>query len=90
MTITGPTVVYLLCLLASVGCAGLLVRAWLRTRTPLLLYSALSFVLLAFNNLFMVADRVIFPDIDFMPWRQAAALAAVAVLLYGFIFEVEG
>ena len=90
MTLAGPTVVYLLCLLASVGCAALLVRAWRRTRTPLLLYSALCFVLLAFNNLFMVADRVIFPDIDFTLWRHGTALAAVGVLLYGFICEVEG
>lgn len=89
MNILGPEVVYSLCLLTSAACAGLLVRSWLRTRQRLLLWSAGCFILLALNNLMVVMDMVIFPAIDFSPARQATALAAVSVLIYGFVWEVD-
>lgn len=84
-----PASVYLLCLLTSAGCALLLVRSYLRTRTTLLLWTALCFVLLAVNNLFLVADMLVFPALDFRIWRHVTALAAVSVLLYGFIRETN-
>ena len=89
MTLTGPTVVYLLCLLTSVGCAFLLQRAWRRTRARLLLWSAAAFALLALNNLLVVTDLLLVPEINLIALRHASALAAVAVLLYGFIWEVD-
>lgn len=89
MTDWAPTAVYGLCLLTSAICAGLLLRTYHASRSKLLLYTALGFAFLAVNNLFLVADMVVFPHIDLWPWRQAASIAAVAVLLYGFTFEVE-
>lgn len=89
MTAWLPTAVYSLCLATSAICATLLLRAYRASRTKLLLYTALGFGLLAVNNLFLVADMVVLPDVDLWPYRQAASLAAVAVLLYGFTFEVE-
>ena len=89
MTLTGPTVVYLLCLLTSVGCAFLLQRAWRRTRARLLLWSAAAFALLALNNLFVVTDMLLVREVNLIALRHASALAAVAVLLYGFIWEVD-
>lgn len=87
---TGPGLVYVLCLLTSLVCTGLLVRAWLRSRSKLLLWSAISFSLLALNNVFVVIDVVITPPDESWLWaRQIAALAAVCVLLYAFIWEVE-
>jgi hypothetical protein len=85
----GPTAVYLLCLATSVVCAGLLVRAWLRTRMRLLLWTALSFGFLALNNLMLVADMVVFPAVDLWIARQVPMAAAIGVLLYGFIWEAE-
>ena len=85
----GPTAVYLLCLLTSAGCAVLLVRSYLKTRTALLLWTALCFVLLALNNLLLVAYAVVFPDADLRIWRHATALAAITVLLYGFVREAD-
>ena len=73
----------------AVACALLLVRSYRRTRTKLLLWSALAFVLLALNNFIVVLDMVLLPHIDFTLARQAAALGAVAVLIYGFIWEVD-
>jgi hypothetical protein len=89
MTDMGAALVYFLCLLASVLCAGLLLRSWQKSRSRLLLWTASAFVLLALNNLLLVADRVIFPDVYLWPYRQVFALGAVAVLIYGFIWEVE-
>ncbi len=89
MTGSGPQIVYGLCLLASTTCAVLLSRAWWTSRQPLLFWSAICFALLALNNLFVVLDMVIFADIDFTLARQISALAAVATLLYGFVWESE-
>jgi len=86
---SGPQIVYGLCLLASTACAVLLSRAWWTSRQPLLFWSAICFALLALNNLFVVLDMVVFADIDFTLARQISALAAVATLLYGFIWESE-
>lgn len=85
----GPSLVYFLCLVASAFCAYLLLHTWRKSRSRLLFWSALGFVALSVNNLFLVADLVFFPTLDLWPWRQAASAAAVGVLLYGFIWEAE-
>lgn len=82
--------VYLLCLATSAACAVLLTRSWRRTREPLLMWSALCFTLLALNNLTVVLDMLVFPlgpDLTYL--RQAFALSAVGVLLYGFIWRAQ-
>lgn len=89
MSDLGPSLVYSLCLIASAFCAYLLLHTWRRTGTRLLFWTALGFVFLALNNLFLVGDLVLFPDIDLWSWRQAASAAAAGVLLYGFIWEAE-
>lgn len=81
--------VYLLCLLTSSACAILLGRSYLRTRLRLLLWSALCFVLLAGNNLIVVIDLVLLPAVDLRLLRQAFSLAAVVLLLFGFIWDRE-
>lgn len=82
--------VYLLCLFASLACAGLLVRSYARNRSRLLLWSAACFSLLALNNLLLVADLLILPTaIDLLIVRNLTALAAVGTLLYGFIWELD-
>ncbi len=83
------TLVFLLCLLTSVICMGLLLRGWWRTGTRLLFWSALCFVFLSANNLFVVFDLVLFPTIDFLPFRYLSSLAAISVLLWGFIWEAD-
>jgi hypothetical protein len=55
-----------------------------------LLWTAACFVLLAVNNLLVVVDLVFLPDsIDLKPARLAVNLAALATLLYGFIWELD-
>jgi hypothetical protein len=83
-----PTI-YTLCLLSSAACAWLLVRSYTRNQTKLLLWSAVCFMLLAINNLMVVIDLLLVPSIDLSIARQLFALAAVATLLFGFIWELE-
>jgi hypothetical protein len=82
-----PTLVYLLCMATSGLCAFLLFRAWLRTRTPLLLWTAACFVMLTINNVLLVVDLVVLPQEDLSLFRAASALIAAGVLLFGFIRE---
>lgn len=82
-------VVYVLCLITSLLCSYLLVRRYFVQPTRLLLWSAACFVLLSLNNLFLVSDVILFPTIDFAPYRTAASLGAVVTLVYGFIWELD-
>ncbi len=83
------TTVYSLCFLTSAVCTWLLVRSYTRNRSRLLLWSAACFVLLAINNLLVVADLVFLPTVDLSPLRIAASLAAASTLLFGFIWELD-
>jgi hypothetical protein len=84
-----PALIYGLCLVTSAGCAGLLARAYLRTRTRLLLWTAISFCFFALNNLVLVVDMLVLPDWDLWAWRQGAAGAGVVILLFGFVWEMR-
>ena len=84
-----PTAVYSLCFAACCLCAFLLARAYVATRARLLFWSASCFVLLAVNALLVILDIIVLPDVDFGLWRPAIALAAISVLLVGFIWDLE-
>ena len=49
----------------------------------------ICFVLLALNNFLVVADLVLLPAVDLRVERLALNLIAVAILLYGFIWELD-
>ena len=85
-----PTLVYTLCFATSTLCAYLLGRSFRRTRSRLLFWSALCFVLLAVVNFLVVLDMLVYPEINFRPIRLWLSLVAVAVLLFGFIWNEEG
>ena len=89
MTSWFPAIVYMLCFATSSACALLLTRSYRRSGTRLLLWSALCFALLAANNLFVIVDLLLIHDIDFGLVRLMLSLAAVAVLLFGFIWDME-
>jgi hypothetical protein len=82
-------VIYTLCLLSSAACAWLLVRSYTRTKTRLLLWSAICFFLLALNNLLVVIDLLVLPMIDLSIMRQLPTLGAVLILLFAFIWELD-
>jgi hypothetical protein len=85
-----PTAVYLLCFATSSACAFLLWRSYRRTGTRLLMWSALCFLLLAANNMLVVVDLVLLPNaVTLQLPRVVVSLSAVAVLLFGFIWDME-
>ena len=81
--------VYILCTLTSAACAVLLLRGYARSHVRLLLWSGLCFVMLALNNVLLFMDKVIFPNIDFWGWRTGTALAGLALLAFGLIWEAD-
>jgi cytochrome bd-type quinol oxidase subunit 2 len=82
-------VIYLLCFLASVLCAMLLLRGFQRNKVRLLLWSGLCFGFLSLNNLAVLFDLLIIADLDLQIWRHLASLSAVVVLLVGLVWESE-
>lgn len=89
MPLSFPAAVYILCLLTSGACAFLLARNYRRTGTRLLMWSALCFGLLALNNAVVFLDALVIHDVDLAFPRLSLSLAAVAVLLFGFIWDLE-
>lgn len=82
-------IIYSLCTLTSLACACLLLSSYRRTRHRLLFWSGASFIAMTVNNVFLVLDKVVFPDVYLLPMRQISALVAVLLLLYGLIYEKE-
>jgi hypothetical protein len=81
--------IYLLCFLTSSACAGLLWRGYGRSGTRLLLWSAVCFGFLAFNNLSVILDILVLPQVDLQMLRQGFALVGVATLILGLVWESE-
>jgi hypothetical protein len=82
-------IVYFLCALTALLCAVLLLRAYFASRYRLLLWSGLCFSALALNNTILILDKIAYPMRDFEIWRAGTGLAAMVVLLYGLIMEVD-
>jgi hypothetical protein len=89
MPTTLKLVLTLLASLTSLACMVLLFRAYFANGLRLLLWSALCFVCLSANNVLLFLDLVVFPDLDLRVFRLSTALAGVALLLYGFLWEAE-
>lgn len=81
--------VYLLCAATSILAAALLLRAWSRRRTRLLLWSSLCFVGLALNNILLFIDLIVVPAVDLSVSRNVSATAAVVVLLFGLVWDTH-
>ena len=79
--------IYLLCILTCLACAWSLLGSYRRTGHRLLFWSGWSFVAMTANNLFLLLDKVVFPDLDLLPARLIAALISMLLLLYGLIYE---
>ena len=77
--------IYGLCLLVSTLCAVLLLRAWKRTRVPLLMWSGIGFSGIALNNLILVIDNNI--DADLSTWRSVPTLVGLLLFIWGLTGE---
>ena len=81
--------IYTLCMLTSLACAWLLFAGYRRTRHRLLFWSGSCFAVMTLNNMFLLLDKVVLPNINFLPYRLISALVALLLLLYGLIYEKE-
>jgi len=80
---------YSLCMLTAALCAWLLLRSYARTRYRLLLWGGFCFLGLTLNNALLVADKLLFPQINLFTVRLIVALIAMMVMLYGLIWDAE-
>ena len=81
--------IYTLCALTCLACAVLLLRAYRETRGQLLLWSGLCFVGLTVSNVFLVLDRIVYPDLDLSLPRLGSAFVGMLLLLYGLVWESD-
>ena len=81
--------IYLLCAVTSLVAAWMLLRYYLRRRTPLLLWSFIGFFGLAVNNVLVFVDLVVYPSIDMSLARAATASIGLLALVFGLIWEAE-
>lgn len=81
------SLVYGLCAVAAFACALLLAVGARRSRSRMLVWSALCFALLAAANIVLVLDVWVFPGIALWPVRTGLSLLAVSSLVYGLVME---
>jgi hypothetical protein len=81
--------VYFACFLTSLLCAALLIRSYLRTRSPLLLWSSVCFVGLSLNNVLLFIDLAIITEVDLSIYRAVVSLASLLVLIFGLVWHVN-
>ena len=79
-------IVYILCALTCLGCTGLLIGRYRKTRVDLLFWSAVAFLLFSVTNVLLFVDLVVMgPATDLIIIRNLSTLIGVLVLLYGLI-----
>lgn len=79
--------IYILAFLTNLACSFLLLRAYRAVMRRLLLWSGLCFAGLALSSAMVFVDLVILPQVDLFLFRLAISVAAMALLIYGLIFE---
>ena len=80
-------IIYVLCSLTSIACAVLLLRGYKLSGSRLLFWSGLCFVGLALNNILIIVDVRVLPDVDLSNIRSLPALGGLLLLIYGLVWE---
>jgi hypothetical protein len=83
------TAIYTLDAITALLCTFFLLRAYTRSRYRLLLWSGICFAGLTLNNVLLVLDKLALPTVDLSALRTSVALVAMAILLYGMIWDTE-
>lgn len=78
----------ILCAITALACALLLLRAYQRTRTRLLLWSGLCFVGLAANNVLVFVDLFVIPEVSLVWLRTLVGILSLLVLIAGLVLDV--
>lgn len=80
---------YILATLTTLLCAVMLLRAYMQTRTRLLLWSGLCFLGLTVNDILTYVDLIMNPLLDQYTYRLTAAAISMTLLIYGLIWESQ-
>lgn len=83
------SIIYGLCAAVALLCAYLLITAYRRQGHRLLLWSGLCFAGFTANNILLILDKIVFPDVDLSLYRTSVALVSILILLYGLVWEAE-
>lgn len=78
---------YVLSILTTLACSVLLLRAWVRVRNSLLLWSGLCFIGLTLDSVLVLGDMILFPSVDLYTWRLASVALSISLLLFGLVWE---
>jgi len=81
-----PTV-FILDSLTCLLCAVLLLSAYRRVKSGLLLWTGLCFIGLTLSNGLVFVDLVMLPDVDLYILRLSVGIVSMALMLYGLIWE---
>lgn len=81
--------VYILSVVIGVACAVLLARGHLRSPSRLLLSASMCFAGLALNDIGLIVDVFVLPDISLVAVRSLPALLGLAVLVRALIKETR-
>jgi energy-converting hydrogenase Eha subunit G len=79
--------VYILCGATCLLCSCLLLRGYWQTSVRLLLWSGLCFLGLMADNVMLYIDLIVVPDVDLAVWRKAPGFVAIALLVFGLVWE---
>lgn len=74
-------IVYIVCAIAALACAGLLARSWWKSRSRLLLWSSICFFGLAANSIIVLVDLMVLTQHDLRPLRLAVAATGLLLLM---------
>jgi len=81
------SIVYVLGALVSLACAVLLLRGYARGRQRLLLWSGLCFSVLTVSKAAVLVDLVLVPGIDLSVVWLGVKLVAMALMIFGLVWE---
>lgn len=79
--------IFVLSMLTASGCSALLFRAYGRTRTRLLLWSAICFGGLALNNAIVFVDLIVIPEVSLIWVRASVTILSLLVLIGGLVWD---
>ena len=82
-------IVNVLGLLTVALCATLLLRAYRKVKTPLLLWSGLCFAGLTVGSALLVVDFWLLPQYTMYRARLIVTAVSMLILVYGLVFESD-
>jgi hypothetical protein len=80
---------YIFICLTMLFCAVLLLRAYRTVHRRLLLWSGLCFAVLTVTYLLVALDLIFLRSVGLYTWRLGSTAVAMALLLYGLIWESQ-